>query len=815
MDDLFRFITIRPPQKAEPATVSIALPTNLQERLKGARGREESKAIASWFVGTPNYVAGPTDLRFGKELVELRRRLLARGESSTPNDVKLEVTNVFHIELGELIAVPDFRSDMARVYDSILATYISPPAYRGSLALLVELALTIGLIDRVSRNDPAINAPGAVAAALNGTVAMPEQACVPHQARPRPVGVMDLLVVKQHLKGYELGEIARIENVLQGEKRQLTRKHTLSTEQITVTELERITEEEKELEIKERFALKKETENTLKEDTSVKSGVSLTAKYGESLQVSANVNVDYSNAKSEATKMASEYAKDVTTRAASKVTERFREQFTRRVLETFEDTDFQEFTSPTENVVGIYQWVNKVYEAQVFNYGKRLLFDIMVPEPAAFLLDAVDITEQSGTPEKPLAFDVLPSDLSDDPLNDYYYGKFVARYMVSGISVPPPKNITVSFAQSGPRQDGKNPLGHSEVEIPIGYEARKAYVQGVFDPVPGTGLPIQLNVLVGTKLAIITDHTEQPPPPGIRQELHLDSADVTGGGYREAKKLPIAFGSYGLADFALTVDVLCELQDVSWEDWKVKTHSAIVQAYNKLMDDYKDKIAAQAFQKSSSPILGGNTDQNRRTERMELKKGCIALLIEGSQRNLLDFDGVKDDPPTANEKKYPRPDPDKAYDEGKFIRFFEQAFEWEHMMYFFYPYFWGRRATWYDKIVDQNADALFLDFLRAGAARVVIPVRPTFEADVRYFLCRDEIWGGGDLPDVADEKYLSIVEEIKEATGAVGTEKPQGKPWDIRIPTSLIKLRKDGKLPKWTRPDPQKWEWVSVPPEDA
>ncbi len=24
----------------------------------------------------------------------------------------------------------------------------------------------------------------------------------------------------------------------------------------------------------------------------------------------------------------------------------------------------------------------------------------------------------------------------------------------------------------------------------------------------------------------------------------------------------------------------------------------------------------------------------------------------------------------------------------------EQAFEWEHVMYLFYPYFWGRKSKW-------------------------------------------------------------------------------------------------------------------------
>ena len=147
-------------------------------------------------------------------------------------------------------------------------------------------------------------------------------------------------------------------------------------------------------------------------------------------------------------------------------------------------------------------------------------------------------------------------------------------------------------------------------------------------------------------------------------------------------------------------------------------------------------------------------------------------------------------------------------EQGRIVRFFEQAFEWEQMTYFFYPYYWGRKQTWYDKALKDNDDPIFAGFLNAGEARVVIPVRPTFEADLGYFLLTGQIWGGADLPSITDSDYLPITEEIKESANAPGDEKPQGDPWEVRLPTTLVKLRADGKAPAWTRPDPNKWEWV-------
>jgi hypothetical protein len=222
--------------------------------------------------------------------------------------------------------------------------------------------------------------------------------------------------------------------------------------------------------------------------------------------------------------------------------------------------------------------------------------------------------------------------------------------------------------------------------------------------------------------------------------------------------------------------------------------------------------------------MGGNPDSNRKIERTEIKKACIALL---SGYNLLAFNGVKEDsdpnahpPPSSFLGKFPRPDkapwqpipadgnPGTVEEQGRIIRFFEQAFEWEQMTYFFYPYYWGRKQTWYDKVLKDNDDPIFAEFLNAREARVVIPVRPPFEADLGYFLMTGQIWGGADLPDITDTDYLPITEEIKESANAPGDEKPQGDPWEVRLPTTLVKLRADGKAPAWTRPDPNKWEWV-------
>jgi len=167
------------------------------------------------------------------------------------------------------------------------------------------------------------------------------------------------------------------------------------------------------------------------------------------------------------------------------------------------------------------------------------------------------------------------------------------------------------------------------------------------------------------------------------------------------------------------------------------------------------------------------------------------------------------------------------------VRWFEQAFEWEHMRYLFYPYYWGRRSTWVDKLNLKNDDPLFLQFLQAGYARVLVPVRNGFEHAVNFYLHTGKPWMGQGLPTIGDKTqnplYLDIAEEIKIQSGALGndeTETPVGAPWEVRLPTILIKLekedpqaKKDDTLPEWNR-DPYSsdeptgtWTWRDGPPK--
>ena len=97
---------------------------------------------------------------------------------------------------------------------------------------------------------------------------------------------------------------------------------------------------------------------------------------------------------------------------------------------------------------------------------------------------------------------------------------------------------------------------------------------------------------------------------------------------------------------------------------------------------------------------------------------------------------------------------EKLLKHGEFIKFIHQAIEWENMLYFLYPYFWGRKSNWELRQYLQHPDPLHKIFLKAGSARVVLTIRPGFEREFAQLIATGA-WNPGKAP------YVTIAEEMQ------------------------------------------------------
>jgi hypothetical protein len=196
----------------------------------------------------------------------------------------------------------------------------------------------------------------------------------------------DLFLVKEELARFEEGDIADIENILAGEKKVRRHRTLMHSETSTETETETVTSEERDHEVNEKFSLQSEVKSTVDEKVNVDAGVTATLKYGDAVTLTPHANVTANVAKSESQSVARSYAKDLVDRSVSKIQEKVRKLQISKVISEVEEKNLHSIdnTQPgADHRAGIYYWVNKVSHAQVYNYGKHMMFDVIVPEPAA------------------------------------------------------------------------------------------------------------------------------------------------------------------------------------------------------------------------------------------------------------------------------------------------------------------------------------------------------------------------------------------------------------------------------------------------
>ncbi|MBK8057909.1 MAG: hypothetical protein IPK33_08525 [Gemmatimonadetes bacterium] len=229
----------------------------------------------------------------------------------------------------------------------------------------------------------------------------------------------DLKVVKQWLRGYRVGEIAKIVNVMKGEEKTRSSRITeRSVDTISYSSDNRETSSS-ERQATDKYDIKQEAESVLKSQLQANANVSTNIGYemaGYKIQTSIGAGFAYSNSSDSTRRSANAFAREVMEKAVSAV-ERKTSQ-SRSLTSTYEvvENDKQKFTNTganAEHVSGIYRWLDKRYDAQLFNYGKRWMIEFVIPEPAAFLVESrlQAVAKDLRLPRPPVALQLEEVDI--------------------------------------------------------------------------------------------------------------------------------------------------------------------------------------------------------------------------------------------------------------------------------------------------------------------------------------------------------------------------------------------------------------------
>lgn len=592
------------------------------------------------------------------------------------------------------------------------------------------------------------------------------------KGKPLMIGFGDLKVLKSDLYKYELGEVAHIDNVLAGQYKDRVFRDLRRTEESITTEEENESEKVTENQTTERFELQKEVSNVVQSDSEFSVGVDVTASFGSMLSISSGLNYASNNSQTTSQNVAQSYAKEVISKALNRVISKVRTQrsFTRTTETEETNTNKLDNTQSGTNLTGVFRWVNKIYRHKIENYGKRLMFEFVVPEPAAFYIyQKLRKIGEDRVVKKPVDPKAGAKGLS--PIMSYHditpdnYGIWAALYDVKDITAPPVEFKTVSRAVDHMMTEENEmfTISINDMEVPDGYWCTDAIFKCNGNGQPGSWV----HVWVGNNW--------------------MDSASgfYNTGMNHETDRIPVSILSAN-TPFHATIEAICKLRPETMRAWKVKTYQAIMAAYSQMLKDYEEAMARNVSS-DFTVIQGQNPLLNREIEKEELKKHAISMV---TRQRFTTFDAMTGSDPNDLLTRYPEFSFDESEREGRYIQFFEQAFDWKNIMYAFYPYFWGRKFKWVELKSYKDTDPLFEKFLKAGAARIVVPASEGYEKAVLHYLATGEIWQGGDVPAPSDPLYQPVYTDLLEDVALDTSE-----PWLSTVPTELVYLQADSTLP--------------------
>jgi hypothetical protein len=339
------------------------------------------------------------------------------------------------------------------------------------------------------------------------------------------------------------------------------------------------------------------------------------------------------------------------------------------------------------------------------------MLEFHIPEPALSLHER----GQSQTMRRRLpAFDIGPTSIE--------FGNYLClaqRYGATDIQPPPTLHVKIGFTWASAPNEEAEDYGEAviseTINIPEGYRPKSGTVYA-------SGLPnssFDFSLAVGGVRVV-----EAPGAYDVNKEFELATIQAWPQG------VPVSARVHGAGDntMAVQVTLLCERTPEAVIAWQLRTWETLKAGYEAMTRKLALDMQQEALSRGLIELEAQRAEsENRRIERAELQKWAIkAMRLKPQNFNAVEQVGdVQEVSPLEADLQAP------------IVRFFEDAFEWDHMSYFLYPYHWARRESWAMRNSADAVDATFKAFLEAGAARVIVPVTPGYEAKVQSFLDAD------------------------------------------------------------------------------
>ncbi|MBC9910283.1 hypothetical protein [Chitinophaga varians] len=571
-----------------------------------------------------------------------------------------------------------------------------------------------------------------------------------------PFAIGQLKMSRYRLLRYQPGEISGIQNVMKGEQKKVVQRQLQSSQE---TQQESSSQQHSNTGSYQQTSndLLLEARKTLAGFTQSTSYNNFTTTYGPPTQ--AVLNGSWSSSlkpDSDGKQSDSGFMSRVLNSTINRVSERISK------IRSFSQYNEQEAVTSSlfdnrqgnGHFRGIYRWLNKVYRVTVENYGHRFLLEFNIEQPALDYitsqqsLNAIDLQMPLSPAAKGIAV------FTDITVSNY--AELLSYYQVNTIQ-PPPEPFTYAAAVLRPGETEKY------ADIPEHYAAEEASVAGII----ADGAPVQvIKGIVGSTVFEVPATTSEP----LNMQGETGQLPVSAIGPNLPDMPP-----YKPNDFIINIRIKCRVSEEKMNEWKAVVYRQVNEAYQQRLSLYVGSLSR----------LAGEDEQNnpellRNTERSALQRRCTALLMQVHGTKV----GIPPDgPATAS----------FAVNGTRYDQFFREALEWDEMTWFF-----DDSPSIFSYALQGRNDSL-RPFLQAQQARVLLPVRPSFNFQLLYYLSSGMIWPAPYPFVPVNEPDIRIANHLK----AVYNHHPYTKPehtWEIVLPTAMQVVQESSQLPEFTSP---------------
>jgi len=564
-----------------------------------------------------------------------------------------------------------------------------------------------------------------------------------------PVGNLHLERIEMYPAGVERGELISSVPLAPGETVNISHKEWSVTEQEFEDIVSDYFEGYSEEGVAEKNDIAMSNDSQSRHATSLNIGASLSASYS-TVTLSTNFGYNSSSDDQRSKKDSRNHSMEITKKASSRTKKDHKVTFKVTSVAGSQDEAVRVITNPSDtNTMRIdYFQLARKWQVDLLRYGLRMTYDIVIPNPGSGLVTKVQqVKALDALINQPFSFN-LPLDaiqynsLASDPHNISNYDQLAAEYDAT-VTAPPEARKWVNVHKETEEVSDYDHVHFDSLDFEIedGYYIWEVQMEYSYQMDSGETRQY-LTMLRG-------------------ESFTTGLANMVG----QSGKLSIDLKYQYIYNYAINITFICRPQVQSLLDWRLQVwnqiRDAAQQQYEKNIQQYKDQRA-----QLQAEIAGYDALTLRRMEQEEIMKGVLRWLF-GPQFYLVPpsisslFRATDSSDPEATDVLDPNTLTDAQWQEvmenGEFIKYIHNAIEWENVLYFTYPYFWDDNALWDFKKFLYHPDPTHRTFLRAGAARVVLTIRPGFEPSFTQLI---ETGAFGSLP--AAHPYVTIAQEIQD-----------------------------------------------------